>query len=698
MGATFARGEFRAFLLGCLACLISGQARADVVPNALFSDGAVLQQGWSVPVWGQADPGEEVVVKFDKQTKKAVANADGAWMAMLDPMEAGDRPRTLLIRGRNEVAVRDVLVGEVWLCAGQSNMAMAFGEAEGAAQEAQKSDPLFRSFRVPERPAERPWNTLGGEWSDFSAKTAGHWSAMPYFFGKRLREELGVPVGVIVCAWGGSSAVAWMSPRALRGLGGLVPEEVTGWRSNVQPSRLFNGMLHPIVPYSVAGVVWYQGETEGEPFMNAYAYRTYFPALIKDWRRLWRRESLPFYWVQLPNLQVKSNWEIVRESQAAALSLPGTGMISTIDIGRSRELHPPNKQEFGGRLADLVLGKSYHRDTWPGAPKVTGIRREADGLRLSLADAGGLVTKDGLPPKGFWIAGEDQQFFPADGKIEGDSVFVSARPVPAPVAVRYAWEANPSVNLVNAAGLPLAPYRSDSWMVPGQQWQWMPLEPRKDLARTTDGERLASGEDSPWTMSVVGVDIKDLEKYRMIRKGKAFCQIIVSGDRRGDMTLDSPAIFWKVSEAGGQIGSLENGITVEAMLQMFRATDPFRGFDIEVGLRKSARQLIRYRISIVPMRLFAFQKNEIRLLASNLDNGTACHAYRMAIRPDGVAQVYFDGQPTGIFEGEAVEGEPSEKSYIRIGKQVETGEFTANLNSAGFDTGGAFSPQAPLAK
>jgi len=681
-----------ASLLALLACLGCGAACADVAPNTLFSDGAVLQQGRSVPVWGHADPGEEVVVKFGKQTKKATADARGAWMVTLDPLEASDRPRSLIIRGRNEVIVRDVLVGEVWLCAGQSNMAMAFGEADGATQEAQKSDPLFHAFRVPERPAERPWDTMGGEWSDFSAKTAGRWSAMPYFFGKRLREELGVPVGVIVCAWGGSSAVAWMSPEALRSLGGLVPEEVIGWRSNVQPSRLYNGMLRPLAPYAVAGVVWYQGETEGEPFMNAYAYRTYFPALIADWRRLWHQDAMPFYWVQLPNLQVKSNWEIVRESQAKALKLPGTGMIPTIDIGRARELHPSNKQEFGSRLASLVLGKSYQRDAWPGAPKVKGVNPEENGLRVVLTDAQGLATKDGLPPKGFWIAGEDQRFLPADARIEGESVFVSAKAVPQPVAVRYAWEACPSVNLVNGAGLPLAPYRSDDWMVAGQQWQWMPLEARKDLAVTTDGERLAAEEGSPWTMSVAGVDIRDLEKFRMIRKGREYCQIIVSGDRRGDMTLDSPAIFWRLSDADGQLGGLENGVTVEATLQMYRATDPFLGFDIEVGLRKNARQSVRYRISIVPMRLFAFQKNEIRLLESNLDNGTTPHTYRMAIRPDGVAQVYFDGRPVGVFEGEAVDGEAAAKSYIRIGKQVETGEFTANLNSAGYDTGGAFSP------
>lgn len=670
--------------------LSAGVATADVEVPGLFSDHMVLQQGQAIPVWGSADPGEGVTVEFAGQKKSVAAGPDGAWMIRIGPLSASVEPRPLVIRGTNTITINDVLVGEVWLCAGQSNMAMAFMEADNAKEEMSKSDPLLRAFRVPERCGERPWSTVNGDWTDFHSKTASRWSAMPYFFGRRLREALNVPVGLVVCAWGGSSAVTWMSREALRDPGNLAPEDVIGWRSNIQPSKLYNGMLHPLAPYAVAGVAWYQGETEGEPPMNPYVYRFLFPAMIEDWRRLWDRPDLPFYWVQLPNLRNKPAWAIVRESQSEALKLPHTGMVPTIDIGRERALHPGNKREFGARLGNLVLAKSYQRDTWPGAPEYEKMQIAGDAIRLTLRDASGLKTIDSLPPKSFLIAADDGNFQPAAAEIEGETVIVSAPAVRRPTAVRYAWDGNPPVNLVNAAGLPLIPFRTDSWPLEGQQRHWEPLTRKSPLVVSADGGQLAKGGNPAWTMVLRGISSGDMEKFNILRKETAFCQIAFSGERRGTMTLESPALYWTTKAETGNLLDAAKGVTAEIVIQMYRATDPFRGFDLEVGLRRPGGKFRRYLVSVVPMRVFAFQKKEIHLLASDLDNMAKPHAYRLAIRPDGVAQVYFDGNPIGLFEGEAVDGDAPSEPYILAGKQIEAGEFTVNFYTVAVDPGGAF--------
>lgn len=678
-----ANGRFH-FLLG--AFFLLGTAWAEVEPSALFSDHLVLQQGQKVPVWGAAAPGEEVTVKFAGQEKKTMANSGGEWRVLLDPLPPSGEGRLLIIQGTNTVTVSDVVVGEVWLCSGQSNMAMALAEAEGAAEERQKPDPLLRAFRVPERPGERPWRTVHGDWTRFEPGSAGRWAAFPYFFGRTLRESLGMPVGVLLCAWGGSSAVSWMSQDTLRGpeFRSLIPENVIGWGANIQPSTLYKGMLHPIAPYAVAGAAWYQGETDGEPFMNAFSYRDLFPAMIEDWRRLWRREDLPFYWVQLPNLRRKPRWPVVRESQEAALRLPRTGMITTLDIGQEAKLHPTNKHAFAQRLAGLILGREYGKSPPVEFPEFEKMQREENALRIVLRHAKGLRTKDGESPLGFEIGNAGGQFVRAGAKIEGESVLLSSPSLADPEMVRYAWSDNPKVNLVNGEGYPLRPFRTDSLPVEGEEWQWQSLPEKAHLPSRVEGGELPKAAGPDWALATEGIPADDLQKFLVLRPEPRFCQVAVSNRRRGSMTLDSPAVCWTASPAVDQ-----GGLTAEMNAQIYRATDPFHGCDLEVDWPDPAGGFRRYRVSVLPMRVYVFQKNEIRLLASNLDNMTAPHRYRLAIRPDGVAQVYLDGEKLGLFAGEPVE---TDKAAIRMGKLGTAGEFTANFHQLSYGAG-TFAPE-----
>ena len=670
-----------------LIALLATSLRADVQPSALFSDHMVLQQGQPVPIWGTANPREEVTVEFAGQKKSSKADAKGDWRIELAPLAVSTEPRSLTIRAGNMVEIKDVLVGEVWLCAGQSNMKMALLEADNGKD--QKSDPQLRAFRVPERPGSRPWNTVDGDWTAFDATSAGGWSATPFFFGKHLRGALNAPIGLVVCAWGGSSGVAWTSAESIRGLRPLVPEDIVGWRSNIQPTKLYDGMLHPLAPLAVAGVVWYQGETEGEPALNAYNYRFIFAAMINDWRKLWNRPELPFYWVQLPNLRKNPSWAIVRESQAETLALPHTGMIPTIDIGQETQLHPKNKAQFAERLGNLVLAKSYQKATWPGAPTYEKSETSGDAIRISLKDAKGLKTTDGQPPKSLLIAAEDQKFVTATATIDGESLIVTG--VKNPKAVRYAWDGNPPVNVANAAGLPLVPFRTDTWPLDGQQWHWEKLPVKNKLAQSANGGALAANKDAAWTIAMNGITAVDAEKFRVLRPEGNICQIALANVRRGGMTTDSPALYWKASPPL----DATKGFTAEMKIQMYRATEPFRGFDLEVGVKTADGKFRRYLISTVPMVLTAFQKDETRIFDSNLDNGTSAHTYRISVRPDGMAQVYFDGEAAGLFEGEQVDEDIPEASYIRAGKQVEAGEFTANLFDVSFDTGGPFAVEPP---
>lgn len=493
--------------------LMAVSAVADVRLARIFSDHAVLQQRRPVPVWGTAQPGEKVIVEFRRQKVSTVANDNGEWRVTLKPMPAGG-PFQMTVRGNNTVVLNDVLVGEVWICSGQSNMEWPVAWSNNAEQEiAQANYPHIRLFMVPKAVSDRPLKDLnGGAWHACSPETVRNFSAVGYFFARELHRALKVPVGVIQSAWGGTPAESWTSKPTLMANPSLryllenwrraeanYPQAMENYQKQLaeweeaaaqaraegkpepkkpdppqdprtnpwKPSGLFNAMIAPIVPYAIQGAIWYQGESNAG---RAYEYRTLFPAMIQDWREAWAQDDFPFLFVQLANFMAvkpepgESAWAELREAQTMTLSLPKTGMAVAIDIGDANDIHPRNKQDVGKRLALNALAIAYGKKVVYSGPIYERMKREGNAIRLYFTHVdGGLMTPNGEPLKGFAIAGADRKFVWAEARIEGDTVLVSSPQVPEPVAVRYAWADNPVCNLYNRAGLPASPFRTDDW-------------------------------------------------------------------------------------------------------------------------------------------------------------------------------------------------------------------------------------------
>lgn len=490
---------------------MSWSVQAEVRLANLFQDHMVLQQGQKVAVWGTAAPGERVTVSLAGKQASALAGEDGRWRVELGPLAAGG-PFEMRVEGQNALTLQDVLVGEVWVCSGQSNMAWPVERAANPEQEiSQANYPLIRFFTVRQKVAQEPQSEVEGTWEVCSPQTVGHFSAVGYFFARELHRTLGVPVGMINSSWGGTPAEAWTSRPALEADPALRPilenwervlanypqalqryqERLKQWGEEAAkakaegravpprpqpplgpghpwtPGGLFNGMIAPLTPFAIRGVIWYQGESNAG---RAYQYRRLFPTLIQDWRRAWGRGDFPFLFVQLANFMKtlpepsESAWAELREAQSMALSLPKTGMAVAIDIGEADDIHPKNKQEVGRRLALAALAIAYGKDVVYSGPLYESMSIEGNRIRLRFKHVdGGLVAKDGEGLKGFAIAGEDRKFVWAEARIEGDTVVVSSPQVPNPVAVRYAWADNPVCNLYNRAGLPASPFRTDDW-------------------------------------------------------------------------------------------------------------------------------------------------------------------------------------------------------------------------------------------
>ena len=492
-------------------------ASADVTLPAMFSDHMVLQRGAEVPVWGRADAGEEVKVSLAGQTKTATAGGDGTWSVRLGALEAGG-PLQLVVQGKNRIEVADVLVGEVWLRSGQSNMAMTVSRSKDFEQEqAAAEHPQIRMFTVARETAETPQEACKGEWQVCSPQTVGNFSATAYFFGRELHRRLNVPVGLINSSWGGTPVQAWTSlpvQQAEPKLAAMLDswkQQIAGWdpdaareryekqlarwkkaaagakaegkqpprrpqapvdprKSPHRPASLYNGMIAPLAPFALRGAIWYQGESNaGGPQANLYGLQ--LSTMIRHWRQLWQAGDFPFLWVQLPNYRAvqqqpveTSGWVIVQEEMRKTLAVPNTGMAITIDIGEADDIHPKNKQEVGRRLALWALGTTYGEPIVYSGPLYKSAKPEDGRIVVEFDHAGeGLKTRDGGPVKGFAIAGEDRSFVWADARIEGNRVIVSSAAVKQPVAVRYAWASNPVCNLVNSADLPASPLRSDDW-------------------------------------------------------------------------------------------------------------------------------------------------------------------------------------------------------------------------------------------
>ena len=492
-------------LLLCGALLPPLPCRAEVRLPAIISNNMVLQQNMRATVWGEADPKEKVTVKIGLITASVTTGADGRWAMKLPVMKAGG-PYDMTISGRNKITVQNVLVGEVWVCSGQSNMKWLVNDSKDAQSEiAAAKYPKIRIFTVRNKASDKPESNCDGKWEVCDPSTAGNFSAVAYFFGREIFQSQKIPVGLIASASAGpSKAEDWIPADGLNldpdlktlaaGQGGdaeMAKEEYkrryADWAIAAEkakaenqplppepaqppkaepPSTLFNGMIAPLLPFPIRGVVWYQGESNTR---NPQLYRKLFPVLIRSWRQSWGEGDFPFLFVQLPGFRMKktfpgeSEWAELREAQSTALKLPKTAMAVTIDIGEDN-IHPANKQEVGRRLGLLARANVYGDDLAASGPALVSSKIDGGQVVLSFKQPdGGLAVKDGQFPKGFAIAGNDRKFVWADAKIEGNKVIVSSDQVPKPVAVRYAWGDNPYCNLTGKDGLPAAPFRTDDW-------------------------------------------------------------------------------------------------------------------------------------------------------------------------------------------------------------------------------------------
>ncbi len=452
-------------------------ASAAVRLPRVFGSGMVLQRDATVPVWGWGDVGEKITVEIAGERQTAAVGADGRWRVDLSPKPAGG-PFELKIIATNKIVLSDVLFGDVWICAGQSNMGFSLRRAKDAEAEiATATYPNLRFLTVPAKSATEPQTDFNATWETCSPKTARDFSAVAYFFGRRIRETIQVPVGLIEVAWGGASCEAWIEPRLLvehPELSGLAsPARLEKTPENQRAGALRNGMLEPLKPFAIKGVVWYQGEANAG---RAWQYRLLFPTLVESWRQDWEQGDFPFYFVQLANFMAprpqpgNSSWAELREAQSqAARQLRNVGCAVAIDVGETADVHPKDKKPVGERLALLALARTYGVDVVCAGPEFRSMKIAGNRVVLTFDNTdGGLkiganAQCDDVELRGFAVAGADRKFYWAKAEIDGETVVVSAPEVERPVAVRYAWADNPICNLTNGAGLPASPFRSDVW-------------------------------------------------------------------------------------------------------------------------------------------------------------------------------------------------------------------------------------------
>ena len=442
-------------------------ALANVSLPAIFTDHMVLQQNQEVVLWGWAKPNEEVsvIASWDNNELKTVADNQANWSLKLKTPAAGGSYQ-IKIKGYNEIWLHDVLIGEVWLCSGQSNMEWTPRAGIEGGEEAikQANFPEIRLFTVEVRSAANPQNDLGGKWLICTPETMIDFSAIGYFFGKKIHQELQVPVGMINASWGGTPAEIWMPADSVNQNPVLATAaqklEEQKW-CPVKPGRAYNAMIAPLIPFRIAGVLWYQGETNTN---NPLTYKELFSTLIQTWRSLWGYE-FPFYYFQIAPYKYGTPevGAIVRDAQRRTLTITNTGMVVISDIGDIDDIHPRNKIDAGNRLANLALNKTYGKSEIAiYGPLYQDYKIEKNKIRIYFDYADGLNAKGGKLTD-FEIAGEDQKFYPADAEIQGSTIVVSSPKVKAPVAVRFAWDNVATPNLFNSAGLPASCFRTDNW-------------------------------------------------------------------------------------------------------------------------------------------------------------------------------------------------------------------------------------------
>jgi sialate O-acetylesterase len=509
-------------------CAVSHLAHGELSLHPLFSDHAVLQADLPLPVWGKAAAGAEVKVKFSGQEKTATADAEGRWQVVLDALKVSGEPAEMSVQsGAESASVGDLLVGEVWVCSGQSNMAMTVSRSidlETTREEAATGKFAgVRLFKVPVAGADERQTTVNAKWTLSDAGTVPNFSAAGFFFGAALHRDLKVPVGLIQSANGGTNAYSWINEQTFREdpvgapsreyyeaalavypaakqkydaalanwsekarqaraegktLAQRAPRPPQGPDNPKRPTGHYNAMIAPLQPYAIRGAVWYQGEANSRPPFTTQ-YRDLMFALVEDWRKDWtlavsavdmEHREFPFYLVQLPNYAGghEQGWPIIRE-QMFRFWKDGknTGMVTTIDVGDADDIHPRDKKPVGERLARFARAHTYGADIVYHGPVYETMKVVDDSIVLSFGQVGGgLVASDKGPLKYFEIAGEERKFVPAQATIDGETVAVKGEGIEAPVAVRYAWSNNPEdPNFFNAEGLPASPFRTDDWEI-----------------------------------------------------------------------------------------------------------------------------------------------------------------------------------------------------------------------------------------
>ncbi len=512
--ARYRLGLLSIFLVG-FGLISCRETVADVRLPGFFNDHMVLQQQATIKVWGWSDVGESVTVSLGEQSATATGGDNGTWSVELPAQQASKTPAKLTIKGNNAIEINDVLIGEVWLCSGQSNMEWNVKSSTNAEQEISSANhPLIRHVKFGHRPSMTPIDDVNGQWQVCSPETVGGFTAVGYFMARRLHTELDVPIGLINSSWGGTRVEPWTPPvgfektTALQDihqsiLGRTVgtppyeaalsnhvaateawltkakstpsqtervepspafPPSLLPFESHQDPTMLYNGMIHAIVGYPIRGAIWYQGESNHAEGMLYFEKKK---ALINGWRELWGQGDFPFYYVQIAPFEYGNEDPTILarfwEAQAAVQQLPNTAMVVINDIATLKDIHPPNKQDVGSRLAGLALKHDYGRsDLVALSPTFEKLELAEGSLTVHFQNTGdGLKTRDGQPPNHFEVIGNAADGFkPAVAVIDGDRVRLTSEAVPAPLAVRFAWHKLAESNLTGGTGLPVGAFRA----------------------------------------------------------------------------------------------------------------------------------------------------------------------------------------------------------------------------------------------
>ncbi len=478
---------------------------------SLVGNNMVLQQNSKVNLWGWAAPNEKINIQLGWLNSKLeiTAKPDGTWKTAVETPKASEKPYIIVLEASNKIVLKNVLIGEVWICSGQSNMYFPIGKEDKTwktgvvnyEEEIKNANfPNIRLFTVLTKASPKPLDDVTGSWAECSPESIKNFSAVAYFYGRDLYQKLNIPIGLISSSWGGTKAEAWTAQNVLEENPDFLSilendaknektyqEKLEKYYSDFKTERiannndltksevkkpkkednktsyvLYNAMLYPLTNYTIKGAIWYQGESNAE---SAILYRSLFPAMVKNWRNVWNQGDFPFYYVQIaPH---KGQNAFIREAQLLSLkTIPSSGMVVTTDVGDANNIHPIDKQTVGHRLALIARAKTYNENKLVySGPIYNQMKIKKDRIQLffDYADSGLVKTGDVL--KEFEIAGDDKKFFPADAKIDGKTIIVSSKEVKNPVAVRFAWKAVPEPNLFNKENLPASPFRTDDWVI-----------------------------------------------------------------------------------------------------------------------------------------------------------------------------------------------------------------------------------------